>query len=245
MYSEINIQTANEVILPLPVCSDRDMMRILVIILKPVVTSLTRWFALIYNYSKSRSLKDYYNVIYTIWLGKFIGKLGDKSIIHYPFKSSTRPSCLYIGNNTVIHEFCVIEPVCEYNQQVFESMISIGDNCDLGAFNHITSVGKIVLGNGILTGRRVLISNNNHGDFSEDSLKTPPVFREILSKGDLIIEDDVWIGEGASLLGGLHIGKGAVIGANSVVTRNVPSYTLVAGNPARVIKQLNPSERIS
>ena len=54
----------------------------------------------------------------------------------------------------------------------------------------------------------------------------------------MIIEDDVWIAEGATLLGGITVGEGAVIGAHAVVTKDVPPRTVVAGNPARVVKQL-------
>ena len=56
------------------------------------------------------------------------------------------------------------------------------------------------------------------------------------SKGDVIIGHDVWIGEGAVILSGVRIGNGAVIGAHAVVTRDVPSYQIVAGNPAKIMK---------
>lgn len=60
---------------------------------------------------------------------------------------------------------------------------------------------------------------------------------EALSKGDIVIEDDVWIGFRSTILSGVHIGQGAVIAAGSVVTRDVPPYTIVGGTPARVIKK--------
>lgn len=59
---------------------------------------------------------------------------------------------------------------------------------------------------------------------------------EGISKGDIIVEDDVWIGYGAIILSGVHIAQGAVIAAGSVVTKDVPAYAIVAGNPAKVIK---------
>ena len=59
---------------------------------------------------------------------------------------------------------------------------------------------------------------------------------EGISKGDIILEDDVWIGYGAIILSGVHIGQGAVIGAGAVVTANVPPYAIVAGNPAKVVR---------
>ena len=59
---------------------------------------------------------------------------------------------------------------------------------------------------------------------------------EAFSKGDIIIEDDVWIGYGATIMSGVHIGKGAVIAANAVVTKNVPAYAIVAGIPAKLVR---------
>ncbi len=59
---------------------------------------------------------------------------------------------------------------------------------------------------------------------------------EAISKGDIVVDDDVWVGYGSIILSGVHIGQGAVIGAGSVVTRDVPPYAVVGGNPAKVIK---------
>lgn len=59
---------------------------------------------------------------------------------------------------------------------------------------------------------------------------------EAFSKGDIIVDDDVWIGYGATILSGVHIGQGAIIGACSVITKDVPPYAIVGGNPAKIIK---------
>ena len=59
---------------------------------------------------------------------------------------------------------------------------------------------------------------------------------EALSKGNIVVNDDVWIGENAIILSGVEIGQGAIIGAGSIVTKNVPAYSIVAGNPAKIIK---------
>ena len=64
----------------------------------------------------------------------------------------------------------------------------------------------------------------------------PPAHEELPLKGDTIIGNDVWIGQNATILPGVHIGDGAIIGASSVVTRHVPPYTIAAGNPAREIR---------
>lgn len=65
----------------------------------------------------------------------------------------------------------------------------------------------------------------------------PPISRKLHSKGPIAIGDNVWIGDKATILSGVTIGDGAVVAANAVVTRDVPAYSVVAGNPARVVKQ--------
>ena len=115
-------------------------------------------------------------------------------------------------------------------------LIMIGSGCDFGAFNHITATNQIVIGDNCLTGKWVTISDNNHGTTSIDDLSLPPLKRKVVSKGPIIIGKNVWIGDKATVLGGVTIGDGAVVAANSVVTKDVPAYSVVAGNPARVIK---------
>ena len=66
-----------------------------------------------------------------------------------------------------------------------------------------------------------------------------PLSRALHSAGPVVIEDNVWIGEGAMIMPNVHIGKGAIIAANSVVTHDVQAYTIVGGVPAKVIKTLN------
>jgi acetyltransferase-like isoleucine patch superfamily enzyme len=65
-----------------------------------------------------------------------------------------------------------------------------------------------------------------------------PTERKVISKGAVIIGENVWIGDKVTILPGVEIGNGVVIGANSVVTKDIPSYCVVGGNPAKVIKQL-------
>ena len=68
---------------------------------------------------------------------------------------------------------------------------------------------------------------------------------EALSKGDIIVEDDVWIGQGATIMSGVHIGQGAVIGAGSIVNKDIEAYSVVAGVPAKLIKMRFPPNIIT
>ena len=90
------------------------------------------------------------------------------------------------------------------------------------------------------------------GEHRVDTISTYP-FRvqccsaefEATSKGDIIVEDDVWFGHGATVLSGVHIGQGAVISAGAVVTKDVPPYAIVGGVPARIIKYRFSDEMIN
>lgn len=127
----------------------------------------------------------------------------------------------------------------EKREQNFIPQIEIGDNCNFGAYNHITSINKIYIGNGLLTGKWVTITDNSHGHIVVESLKIEPACRPLFSKGPVIIGKNVWIGDKATILPGVTIGDGAVVAANAVVTKNIPAYCVVAGNPAKIIKQIN------
>lgn len=145
-----------------------------------------------------------------------------------------------IGTNTTIGDYGRLTAYKEYEQtqQQFSPQIAIGENCCIGERSHITAIDKIIIGNHVLTGPGVLITDNAHGDSTKSSLDISPIFRSLYSKGPVIIEDNVWIGEGAMIMPNVRIGKGSIIAANSVVTSDVPPYSITAGIPARVIKQV-------
>lgn len=112
--------------------------------------------------------------------------------------------------------------------------INIGNDCSIGDYAHISSSNNIIIGNNVLIGKFVTINDNSHGNSSSGH----PAERKLYSKGKVIIEDDVWIGDKVTILSNVHIGRGAVIGANSVVTKNVTSNSIYAGNPAIFIKSI-------
>lgn len=145
-----------------------------------------------------------------------------------------------IGKDVIINEGVRIHANYQHNytQQALDPQIQIGDNCNIGHQSHITAINRIIIGNNVLTGPSVLITDNAHGESKKELLDTPPHHRPLCSKGPVIIEDNVWIGEGAMIMPNVHIGHGAIIASNSVVTNDVPAYCVVAGVPAKVIKQM-------
>ncbi len=117
--------------------------------------------------------------------------------------------------------------------------LSIGNGCNFGEYNHITAVNRIIIGDNLLTGRFVLITDNSHGKFEIEELQKHPSHRQVVSKGEVVIGNNVWLGDKVSVLPGVHIGNGCIIGANSVVTHDVPDYSIAVGNPAKVIKTIS------
>ena len=113
----------------------------------------------------------------------------------------------------------------------------IGNNVNFNSRVHIGVINRVEIGNNVLLGSNVLITDHSHGQTDWQSLQTPPRLRSLYSKGPVVIEDDVWIGENACILPGVHIGKGAVVGAGAIVTHDVAASSVVAGTPAKVISQ--------
>ena len=148
-----------------------------------------------------------------------------------------KPQFIKIGSDSSICNG--VELSCS---EAFESVgrfpeLVIGNEVSIGEYSHITCANKLIIGNGVLTGKRVLITDNAHGSSNRISMNQLPMKREVISKGPVIIGDDVWIGEMACIMPNVTIGKGAIIGANAVVTKDIPPYAVVGGNPARIIKQ--------
>jgi acetyltransferase-like isoleucine patch superfamily enzyme len=119
--------------------------------------------------------------------------------------------------------------------------IEIGDHVQLNDYVHITAVDHVQIGNHVLIASKVFISDHNHGKYSgegQDSPLIPPAARALFFK-PVVIEDNVWIGEFVSILPGVRIGEGSIIGTMSVVTRDIPPFSIAVGSPAEVIKQFN------
>lgn len=145
------------------------------------------------------------------------------------------PQYIKIGNYTSIMRYCILE-TCP-NVHSFPNLI-IGNGVSIGEYSHITCTQKIEIGDGLLTGRFVLITDNGHGNSSVNDIELPPILRPVYSKGPVKIGKNVWIGDKVTILPNVTIGDGAVIAANAVVTKNIPAYAIAAGCPAKVVKMI-------
>ena len=150
---------------------------------------------------------------------------------------SNRKDAIVIGKESNIEGMIMIYP--------YGGKISIGEYCSLSPGSRLISVAEIKIGNRVLIAHNVNIIDNNshpvdaalrHQDFKESY--TTGMQQHDLSAAPVTIEDDVWIGHNTTVLKGVKIGRGAIIGASSVVTKDVEPWSVNAGNPLRVIKYL-------
>jgi len=120
--------------------------------------------------------------------------------------------------------------------------IVIGNNVQINDYVHIAALEEISIGNDVLIASKVFITDHNHGTYSgslsDESPLVRPDKRKIVSS-KVVIENKVWIGEFVAIMPGVTIGEGAIIGAMSVVTKDIPAYSIAVGSPARVIKTYN------
>lgn len=121
-------------------------------------------------------------------------------------------------------------------------IIEFGENVQVNDYVHITGINNVRIGNNVLIASKVFISDHNHGYYKGDVPQSSPLEapdQRALSVGEVIIEDNVWLGEFVAVMPDVTIGKGSIIGSMSVVTKNIPPYSIAVGTPARVIKRFN------
>jgi maltose O-acetyltransferase len=114
------------------------------------------------------------------------------------------------------------------------SHISIGDNSGIGYNSYIR--GPLIIGNNVMMGPEVIILTSSH---NFDSTDIPMNQQGHTAKRMVVIKDDVWIGTRVIIMPGISIGQGVIIGAGAIVTKNIPDYAIVGGNPAKIIRYRN------
>jgi acetyltransferase-like isoleucine patch superfamily enzyme len=125
------------------------------------------------------------------------------------------------------------------NGNRYKPVLVIGNNVVVGYFVHIAATKCVRIGNDVLMGSRVIVTDHNHGIYKGTAQSSPlerPADRPLTSDAETVVEDNVWIGDGVVLLPGSYVGKGSIIGANSVVSGVIPEYCMAAGIPARPIR---------
>ena len=154
---------------------------------------------------------------------------GAKGIICQGHKNITIGQKCSIGRNSWLAAL----PLTGAN----ECHLIIGDGSYIGNFAHIYATQSIEIKNDVLIADRVYISDNAH---EYRNINVPIIKQPIIQKKNVVIGDGSWLGENVCVIGA-SIGKHCVIGANSVVTHDIPDYSLAVGSPAKVIKKYNPT----
>lgn len=205
---------------------------IVVHIIRPLLLVLTKVWHCFYPYRVKHALGLICNYIYSLWVVNEFKKVG-KDVLIYHLGTLRGAKYMEIGDDTVIGRHAVLTAWPTYRNQTFTPKVTIGSGCDFGEYLHLSCVSAITIGNGVLTGRWVTITDNAHGHATMEEMTLPPASRPLAIKGDITIGNNVWIGDKATILSGVTIGDGAIV----AVTTHVPAYSVVGGCPARVLKQ--------
>lgn len=145
----------------------------------------------------------------------------------------TNPRFIEIGNNVGIGRYSRLEAIVT-DIPGPAPVLRIGDATHIEEYFHVAASQVVEIGKSVLIASRVYITDHNH---SYSDINAPISSQGVDNKGPVIIEDNAWLGEGCAVLPGVKIGRNSVVGANAVVTTDVPPYCVVAGVPARVIKR--------
>ncbi len=136
-----------------------------------------------------------------------------------------------LGDNVSIGRFTIIETTGILTN--LGTGFEIGANSNLGDYNFVGASGGVTIGENVLIGQKVSFHSENH-NFSRTDV---PIKAQGTTRAGIVVEDDCWLGAGVIILSGVHIGHGSVVAAGSVVTKDVPPYSVVAGVPARIVKR--------
>lgn len=147
------------------------------------------------------------------------------------------PQYMEIGSNFRALERFRIEAFDAYGDQKFYPKIKIGNNVCFNTDIHIGCIDSITIEDNCLFASRILITDHNHGNSTNQTIKISPMNRKLFSKGPVLIKKNVWVGEGVAIMPNVTIGENSIIAANAVVTKNVPPNCIVAGVPAQIIKK--------
>jgi serine acetyltransferase len=171
--------------------------------------------------------------------GRRFGAFGAGSAICFPAAALFNERYIHIGSGTLIGPYCAISAGMVPGQQcVTDPVVSIGDRCLIGRGSSIVGHWEIVIGDDVWTGPNVYITDQNHGYEDVDV----PIARQVMPEQGVRIGSGSWLGTGTVVLPGAQVGEHVVVAAGSVVTGTIPSYSVAAGVPAKVIRAYSPEE---
>ena len=146
------------------------------------------------------------------------------------------PERISIGDKFYAENNLSLQAWTKYQNQIFTPEIEIGDNVSMMGNCQISCCNRIIIGDGCLFGDNVFITDNFHGDNSREQLKIPPISRPLYVKGEVKIGKNVWIGRNVTFTPGRHVRMGSVIGACCLLCKDFPEYSIIGGNPSKLIR---------
>lgn len=158
------------------------------------------------------------------WLANpFVHKYGRGSLVRRARRDLIPFNGFELGVDSIIEDYATVANGM--------GSIIIGDRTLVGIANVL--IGPLRIGNDVIIAQNVVLSGLNHGyqDVSR------PIRNQSCSAAEIVVEDEAWIGANAVITAGVRIGKHAVVAGGSVVTKDVPPYAVVGGNPARILRQ--------
>lgn len=165
---------------------------------------------------------------------KVFGKYGENIKFANPMMI-VNPKHIYIGDNVVIRSGIRLECIVKWKSRKYNPSLKIGKNVIIEQNCHISCASSIEIKDNVLISSYAFITDLNH----EYSQINEPIMKQGLIVKKTLIQENSFIGTGAKIMAGVTIGKHCIIGANSVVTKDIPDYSVVAGAPAKIIKCYN------
>ena len=149
------------------------------------------------------------------------------------------PEQIQIGDDVRLLDYTVLATCTSYAGQTFSPRMILGNRVATGAQTRIACAFRVVIEDDVMMSAFTHITDHSHG--YEDPTR-PIRDQPITSNGAVIIKRGAWLGFAAQVLSGVTVGENAVVGANAVVTHDIPPFSVAVGNPARVIRQFRPGQ---
>ena len=213
----------------------------------------SRWLKIVKNLWKNFhkngwywGVKYYWHRLGVLWFSKVV--FGRTDIQVTPDARVDGIDHMQIGHCFIAGRGLWLDAVTSYTprKQFFSPKLIIGNRVSVGEYVHIGCNHRVVIGDDVLMGSKIYITDHNHGVYrgdNADSPVIPPSDRQLTEGESVEIGDRCWIGEFVTILPGVTIGEGCIIGSHSTVTHDIPANSIAVGSPARVVKRWNDDNK--